>query len=164
MFREHEKLYRAPSQAGPNSTRQQRKAAQKAMENQDFSTVIDFMNLDACSAENLALIEEIQPTAHESRWFAPIKKAYAVKSVPGTNILTFYFAPEARADVSLVAGLVFIPKPFSDAQEKYWVHRCMKGFTVGSYLSENIGILVKNTFFSPALMSFVTRVFGWTGL
>jgi hypothetical protein len=84
VFREHEKLYRAPPQAKANASRQQIRAAQKAASEQDFSNVVDFTKLDSLKPEVRALIEDITPAGNTSKYFGKLSKAYSVKSVPGT--------------------------------------------------------------------------------
>lgn len=85
VFREHEKLYRAPPQPNSKASRQQIRAAQKAAAEQDFSSVIDFTKLESLKSEVRVLVEEIAPAGNPSQFFSNLTKAYTVKSVPGTN-------------------------------------------------------------------------------
>lgn len=80
----------------------------------DLSNVLDFSNLDANTAENRAQIVEVQVKDEgrpPSAYFSAKPKMYAVKSVE---------------------GLYFIPNPFTADQQRYWVRRCVKDFTIGN--------------------------------
>lgn len=77
----------------------------------DMTNVLDFGCLEANTAENRALIEEVELDEGEKRkfrgYFRENPKMYRVKSVD---------------------GLYFIPNPFTEGQQRYWVRRCVKDF------------------------------------
>jgi len=108
VFRETEKLYRIP----PEPSKRERKKPGIKKET-DFSNVIDFENIANNTPENRELIVPVELKVGVNSPFANVEnlRAYTLSNIP---------------------GLYFIPNPFSPQQQKYWIKRCLKDFTVGN--------------------------------
>eukprot|EP01130_Rhizamoeba_saxonica_P011989 TRINITY_DN5012_c0_g1_i2.p1 TRINITY_DN5012_c0_g1~~TRINITY_DN5012_c0_g1_i2.p1 ORF type:complete len:304 (-),score=59.96 TRINITY_DN5012_c0_g1_i2:94-1005(-) len=107
VFRQTEKSFRKP---GPVKGRNRRK--QPPVE--DFSSVIDFTNLENNSPENLDLIKQVPSTSFQSQYFGTFDTVYTI-------------------DLPHLQGLYFVPNPFSEDEQKYWVKRCLLDFPVGNH-------------------------------
>jgi len=106
VFRNVEKYYKRPP-AGA--------AGKRIKKTQDFSQVLDFADISNNSPENLSQIidisQQLLPTQFQGENLPVATKAYTIRQVP---------------------GLIFIPNPFTPAQQCYWVKRCVKDFTVNN--------------------------------
>lgn len=88
----------------------------------DYSGAIDFLHLENNSTSNQSLIQKIKlPVPCESLCHNAFDEMYTLTNLPG-----FYF----------------IPNPFTDNQQKYWITKCIKEYPIGnptniSNLSDN---------------------------
>eukprot|EP01125_Pyxidicula_operculata_P018766 TRINITY_DN6704_c0_g1_i1.p1 TRINITY_DN6704_c0_g1~~TRINITY_DN6704_c0_g1_i1.p1 ORF type:complete len:309 (-),score=37.47 TRINITY_DN6704_c0_g1_i1:11-937(-) len=102
-FRDVEKKYRVAMEKGRKNRVKEKTT--------DFTGVIDFTYLDHNSEENKKLINVHDVKEVNSKYFGNIKKIYSVSRVP---------------------GLYFIPNPFTAEQQRFWIHKCLKCYTIGN--------------------------------
>jgi len=85
----------------------------------DYSQVIDFSGIEnGLVPDNVRVVE---CSNNNSRFFAPVRKIYELTNVP---------------------GLYFIPNPFTGDQQKLWINKCIKEYTIGN--PTNISNLTKS--------------------
>jgi len=108
-FRLAEKRYAGRGEPGMS------KRKRRCVDDTDLSHVVDFTHLERNTPENLAQIVEVplqlKDGAVPSSFGAASPKLYAFKSME---------------------GLYFMPNPFTEAQQRYWIKRCVKDYSVGN--------------------------------
>lgn len=107
-FREAEKYYAGKLPSQRINPRDKRK---RDIDPVDYTNVIDFTNIESNTEENKKLIVPVDINHKPSKYFEPIKNAYALKNVE---------------------GLIFVPNPFTVEQQKFWVKQCITKYTVGN--------------------------------
>ena len=110
VFRQVEKLYRRP----PTGRAAKRS---KNIKQTDFTNVIDFSNFQENSPENIENIIDI------SDRLIPMLDDHKIENVP--NVIKAY----ALANIP---GFYFIPNPFKDQEQVYWIRRCVRDYTIGN--------------------------------
>lgn len=108
-FRKAEKRYAGRVDVSAGQRRR------KAPVEVDLTNVVDFTYLDRNTEANLSQIEEVEVKALESGFSSPYFNA-------GAKMYRFLG----------VEGLYFIPNPFTESQQRYWIKRCVKEFSVGN--------------------------------
>lgn len=107
LYRKVERQY--AGRAAPHNG----KGKPRVIEEPDLTEVVDFSNLEANSEANRELIvdvtEETRARGISSPYFDAGAKMYTIKSVE---------------------GLYFIPNPFSAQQQRYWVRRCVREYSL----------------------------------
>eukprot|EP01100_Stratorugosa_tubuloviscum_P004176 TRINITY_DN2038_c3_g1_i1.p1 TRINITY_DN2038_c3_g1~~TRINITY_DN2038_c3_g1_i1.p1 ORF type:complete len:386 (+),score=152.28 TRINITY_DN2038_c3_g1_i1:82-1158(+) len=104
IFREVEKFYRVPPKPGTNK--------RKIIKPTDLSNVVDFYNIEANSPYIKSLIREVNiqnENLDTPTFFQKFTKVYTL-----TNL----------------EGLYFIPCPFTPEQQRYWIYKCLKQYSL----------------------------------
>jgi len=136
QFRLVERFYRLKG----NTTKNPRKKLKTV--GTDFSNVLDLTNIENNTPENKALISvQKLDKPCTSKFFSPIQAVTTISSLP---------------------GLLFIPCPFSTDQQKYWINKCTKEYTVGN--PTNVSNLKNNTNMYTEWNSDIMETLRWVSL
>eukprot|EP01126_Amoeba_proteus_P019300 TRINITY_DN19937_c0_g1_i1.p1 TRINITY_DN19937_c0_g1~~TRINITY_DN19937_c0_g1_i1.p1 ORF type:complete len:348 (-),score=62.54 TRINITY_DN19937_c0_g1_i1:142-1185(-) len=171
LYRVEERKYKLTRV--PNPTK---KRGNKFLDKEtDFSQVIDFSDFPGKNLpQNLQNIEvvEIPQGKTQSEYFDNVKFVYHVKTVSGrcgykytvVVVVKSKGNPKRKKNPGNYQnlGLYFIPNPFTEHQQKFWIHKCMKEYTLGN--PNNITNLQENKTLFTEWKKEIMQNLRWTSL